>query len=283
MDYTQGEEKMGTLYTRLTSITGEMSPESIEHHIARVMLEHIHQLNDISIGSMAGLCSVSKSTISKFVKQLGFEDYKEFKAEAYSRGKREVYIKDLNTINITDYILQNGTEQYLDVLFSDIRDLFYKIDFKKIEQLVTMIHDYEEVAAFGEGYSETAALNFQHKMSFYQKFIYTTTNDRKQVKYIIQAKENTLLLIFSNSGRYISEYTNLKDTPSKKCFEETKAKVVLFTSNHKMEKDARVDLCINWEYKDLVQNHPILYQLLIEQIAIAYQKKYGFPMEKICD
>ena len=65
-----------------------------------------------------------KSTISKFVKQLGFEDYKEFKAEAYSRGKREVYIKDLNTINITDYILQKGTEEYLDVLFSDIRYLF---------------------------------------------------------------------------------------------------------------------------------------------------------------
>lgn len=54
---------MGTLYTRLSSITGEMSPESIEHHIARVMLEHIHQLNNISIGTMADLCSVSKSTI----------------------------------------------------------------------------------------------------------------------------------------------------------------------------------------------------------------------------
>ena len=248
---------MGTLYTRLSSITGEMSPESIEHHIARVMLEHIHQLNNISIGTMADLCSVSKSTISKFVKQLGFEDYKEFKAEAYSRGKREVYIKDLNTINITDYILQKGTEEYLDVLFADIRYLFFKTDSKKIEHLVTLIHDYEEVAAFGEGYSETAALNFQHKMSFYQKFIYTTTNDRKQV-----------------------EYTHLTDAPSKKCFEETKAKVVLFTSNREMEKDPRVDLCIDWEYKDLVQNHPVLYQLLIERIAIAYQNKYGFPMEK---
>ncbi len=143
-----------------------------------------------------------------------------------------------------------------------------------------MIHDYEEVAAFGEGYSETAALNFQHKMSFYQKFIYTTTNDRKQVEYISHAKENILLLIFSNSGRYISEYTHLTDAPSKKCFEETKAKVVLFTSNREMEKDPRVDLCIDWEYKDLVQNHPVLYQLLIERIAIAYQNKYGFPMEK---
>lgn len=270
---------MGTLYTRLSSTTSEMPPESIEHHIARVMLEHIHQLNDISIGKMAEMCAVSKSTISKFVKQLGFEDYKEFRAEAYSRGKREIYIKDLNTINVTDYILKNGTEQYLDVLFTDIRQLFDQMDHSKIEQLITMIHDYEEVAAFGEGYSETAALNFQHKMSFYQKFIYTTMNDRKQVAYISHARENTLLLIFSNSGRYISEYTNLTDTPSKKCFEETGAKVVLFTSNGEMKKDPRVDLCINWEYKDLVQNHPILYQLLIEQIAAEYQKKYGFPME----
>lgn len=176
--------------------------------------------------------------------------------------------------------MQKGTEEYLDVLFADIRYLFFKTDSKKIEQLVTLIHDYEEVAAFGEGYSETAALNFQHKMSFYQKFIYTTTNDRKQVAYISRAKENTLLLIFSNSGRYISEYTHLTDAPSKKCFEETKAKVVLFTSNREMEKDPRVDLCIDWEYKDLVQNHPVLYQLLIERIAIAYQNKYGFPMEK---
>ena len=32
-----------------------------------------------------------------------------------------------------------------------------------------------------------------------------------------------------------------------------------------MEKDPRVDLCIDWEYKDLVQNHPVLYQLLIER------------------
>jgi len=27
--------------------------------------------------------------------------------------------------------------------------------------LVTLIHDYEEVAAFGEGYSETASFSFQ--------------------------------------------------------------------------------------------------------------------------
>ena len=85
---------------------------------------------------------------------------KNLKAEAYSRGKREVYIKDLNTINITDYNIDKKDEEYLDVLFSDIRYLFFNTDSKKIDHLVTLIHDYEEVAAFGEGYSETAAIEF---------------------------------------------------------------------------------------------------------------------------
>ena len=71
-----------------------------------------------------------------------------------------------------------------------------------------------------------------------------------------------------------------KESENNDTNEETKAKVVLFTSNREMEKDPRIDLCIDWEYKDLVQNHPVLYQLLIERIAIAYQNKYGFPMEK---
>ena len=48
-----------------------------------------------------------------------------------------------------------------------------------------------------------------------------------------------------------------------------------------MEKDPRVDLCIDWEYKDLVQNHPVLYQLLIERIAIAYQNKIRIPNGKM--
>lgn len=56
---------MGTLYTRLSSTTSERPLDSIEYHIARVMLEHIHQLGDISIGKMADMCSVSNSRVGK--------------------------------------------------------------------------------------------------------------------------------------------------------------------------------------------------------------------------
>lgn len=270
---------MAIFYQRLASTIVEMSPESIEYHIASVMIENIHSIYDISIGKMAELCSVSKSTVSKFVRMLGFEDYMDFKAEAMRQREKEIYNHDKETINITDYIMQNDMNRYLDVLFYDIKQLVAGLDAKKIEQLVTDIHDYKKVAAFGEIYSESAAMNFQYKMSFYHKFIYTTGNDRKQEEYIRCSDEDTLLLIFSNSGRYISMYSSLEGKPLKKCFDKTKAKVVLFTSNREMEKDSRIDLCICWDYVEKVQNHPILYQVLIEQIAIAYQKKYGFPMD----
>lgn len=41
---------MAIFYQRLSSTIVEMSPESIEYHIASVMIENIHSIYDISIG-----------------------------------------------------------------------------------------------------------------------------------------------------------------------------------------------------------------------------------------
>lgn len=270
---------MAGLYQRLASTIGSTDTQSIEYHIASIMMENLVQICDISIGEMAKKCSVSKSTISKFVRMLGFEDYQDFKYEAMFNRKKELYMSDGSTQNITDYMLENGAECYLDILFQDIRTMIENLDYKKLEQVVEEIHSYKNVAAFGMVYSETAAMNLQYKFAFYHKYIYTSLSDIKQSDYIRNAGEDTLLLIFSNSGRYIDMYSDMEGSPKKTCFDETKAKVVLFTANPEMEADDRVDICISWKYLDKVQNHPIMFQLLIEQLAMLYQKKYGFPME----
>ncbi len=272
---------MAGLYQRLSTTVSEVNTGTTEYHIATVMLENIERIGALSIGEMADLCSVSKSTLSKFVRMLGFEDYKEYKAEAYLHRKKEFYLKERETINVTDYVLANGMEEYLDVLCRDMHQMIDNLDEDKIDECVTDIHEYKKVAAFGDFFSETAAINLQYKMSFYHKNIYTTTNDRKQTEYIRNSDEDTLIIIFSNSGRYIHTYYKLEGEPVKTCFNETKAKVILLTSNKEMEKDPRIDLCISWDYEKKVQNHPFLYQLLIEQLAIYYQEKYGFPSDLI--
>ncbi|WP_099469744.1 MurR/RpiR family transcriptional regulator [Konateibacter massiliensis] len=271
---------MPLLYNRLVTTINETTIDSIEYHIAGVMMESIGSINSFSIGEMAKLCSVSKSTISKFVRKLGFDDYIDFKLEAVREHEKAVYIKNQNTSNITDCILAHSVDYYRKILDYDINHLFQTIDKQPIEQLVDDIYHYKKVAAFGEVYSETICLNLQYKMAFYQKFIYTTLNDQKQTEYIRNADEDTLLIIFSNSGRYINVHAMQDGMPQKDCFNQSKGKVVLITSNKEMRQNSWVDSLIYYEHSTNVQNHPILYQLLIEMIAVKYQQKYGFPQDK---
>lgn len=84
---------MAALYQRLSTTISEMDTTSIEYHIASIMIANLTQIYNIPIGRMAKLCSVSKSSVSKFVRTLGFEDYQEFKAEALFCSKKEIYMK----------------------------------------------------------------------------------------------------------------------------------------------------------------------------------------------
>ena len=69
------------------------------------------------------------------------------------------------------------------------------------------------------------------------------TDSRKN--YIESADEETLIFIFSNSGKYITEYQNREGRPPKYSFDKTKAKIVLVTSNEQMLVDKRVDeVCV---------------------------------------
>lgn len=44
-----------------------------------------------------------------------------------------------------------------------------------------------------------------------------------------------------------------------------------------------MDPCIRIPYNGAVHDHPLLFQLVIEQIAAVYQSMYGAPDEQIRD
>lgn len=149
----------------------------------------------MSISDVAKMCAVSKSTISKFVRDIGFEDYLDFKLEAVRQGKKEIYNSN-GKCNITDYIRGHGIWEYEKILSEDIRSVLFGIEEDQLKRLAVDLHEYKHLAAFGISYSESAAINLQHKMHYYHKFLYTTMNDRQQENYIESADEETLIFIF---------------------------------------------------------------------------------------
>lgn len=120
-------------------------------------------------------------------------------------------------------------------IHQDISAPYMSMDWPKIDRLVKDIAYYQKVVTFGLLFSETAALDLQAKLAYNQKFIVTNLNDLKQAQYIRDVKEDTLIIIFSDSGMFIDKYQKIGDFSYKQVFTKTKAKVVAITSNQELE------------------------------------------------
>ena len=163
MRYEESGDFTTTLHRRLLYILNENLPGSTWYCIAMKMLQYYGDLDMISIEEMASLCAVSKSTISKFIRVLGYEDYRTFQKQAainLNRKQRENYF----VTDVMRYIDEHSTDAYVDAVLRDIRMTYELLDWEKLDRLAAEIYHYEKVAAFGCDFSETAALDLQTKL-----------------------------------------------------------------------------------------------------------------------
>lgn len=262
---------MGILYHRLLIILNEESLESTYYHIAFVMLRYIRSLHEIPIHKLAELCDVSKSTISKFIRFIGYEDFSDFRYAAIFENNK--YHFEFNyVVNVMGYMEQNSMDSYFMTISQDISMTYQNMDWAAVDQLVRDLAHYKTVAAFGLMFSETAALDFQIKLGYSGKIVVTNLNDQKQDQFIQNAGEDTLIIIFSDSGEYINKYRMIDDFSNKQVFSRTKAKVVLITSNKNMKKDPRVAYGIYYEKTRSMSTHRIIYGILTDIIAYKYRE-----------
>lgn len=260
---------MGILLSRLLIILNDKDPDSTDYFIALTLLMNFKMLSDMTINEVAKKCYVSKSKISKFIRTINFEDYSDFKAAAAASKTRKGYELNYNK-NIMEYVEKNSIKSYTEILHKDIDECINNIDIDKIDELVKYLVEYDKVAAFGLLFSEMAALDLQAKLSYNGKFIITNLDDVKQDRFIKRSKEDTLVIIYSNSGLYIKKYM-LDEFQLNKNFSNLKSKIVLITSNKEMINDPLIDLCITFNHTSDVQTHSVAYQLINDFITLRYR------------
>lgn len=271
MRYDESTNLATTLHRRLLNIVNENPPGSTWYSLAMTMLQYDGDLDTISIEEMASLCTASKSTVSKFVRALGYEDYRTFQKQAavdLSRKQRENYFPT----DVMGYIEHNSMDAYLDAVLRDIRMTYELLDWKTMDRLVEDIYHAEKVAAFGWEFSETAALDLQAKLRFYRKFIVTNTDDQKQADYIRNADQNTLIVVFSDSGEYIQRPQHTEMERAHWAFEHFRGKLVMVTSDPDADKDPLVDYCLRYRHCREVHTHRVLYPILTDLLVYRYRE-----------
>lgn len=261
---------MGSLLNRLLIMLNDSDPQSTDYYIAMTLLLNYGMIETSTIGEIAVLCSVSKSAISKFVRRMGYEDYASFKAAAPFEENKFGFVLNYNQ-NIAEYIEQNGLESYAKAIQNDIRYALRVVDMSKVEELARDLIHYKKIAAFGLLFSEIGAIDLQEKLAYNNKFIITKMSDVKQTDLLDHAGEDTLIIIYSNSGSYMQRY-QLSEFQEKKDFTNVKAKIVLITANQRMASYPGVDLCISFGHTTGVQTHANLYPFVNDIIVMKYRE-----------
>ncbi|MBO0449456.1 MurR/RpiR family transcriptional regulator [Enterococcus sp. MJM12] len=261
---------MGLLIIRLLTLINNEKTDSTFFHIASTLIENYSLIAHTSISEMAKICTVSKSTMSKFARKIGFDDYYDLKDHAPFVEDR--YQNKLNYLtNIISAIETKGIDAYFEAVEQDIQAVRESLDMAIINEIAQDLIKYKKVASFGLLFSESAALDLQYKLAYNGKFIYTFQDDKKQEEFIRNAQEDTLIIIFSNSGNFLRQQQLEQGNPQKNLFRYTKAKLIAITSDKTINQLSYVDQALTFPHSTSIQTHAFLYQIIMDIIVSRYR------------
>lgn len=214
-----------SLITNLLSYINYGKANDVNYDIARIVLRNYHDIPKMSINDLADCCFVSASSITRFIKELGFDSFKEFKKQIIDTVNINAdYSKDLSFAKKDD--LQPILETYTNRIKENIDFTFRNIDYSQIERICELIYNSEEVVILGLEFATMLGLHFQKKMASINKFVRIGVTEEKQQEIVETIQEGTVVLILSIEGSYF--YRNNKLIVK---LEEKNCKLIAVTMN----------------------------------------------------
>lgn len=257
---------MNRLLIRLWGVLEDEDPKSINYQIAQTLVNNIASIKHSSSSALAELCNVSKPSISRFCKNLGYDDFYDFRAELNH------YIPDRGGkyINFGEDETAWGMDTYLNQLRSNIVQLQNPGMQAKIELLSDDIHRFERVCLMGNMQSGKTASNLHYNLHVVKKHMLAVTGLNEQVSILQKHKIGTLIIIFSVSGEYFHALF-----PGGKAPEHAAgSKVWMVTANPAVKKIEGVDALLNCGTGSDLAGSNICLEIVANLIALCYWNRY---------
>lgn len=233
--------------------------DSTNGRLASYILEHIDEVRQDSIRDLAAKTYVSISSISRFCRDIGLQDFTELKALLSSTSLNfEVCSQSPSRRQQKlDYVsaVQNSLDR--------VRD---SLDVEKLHQLAQDIRRYKRVAVFGVLKAETVAMNLQTDLTMLGKQAVTKVRFAHQLDYLSHADEDDLVIIFSFTGIYF-DYGLPRGYRSHR---KKRPRVYFITSGRNLKDRDLYDEVIWFDSVQDQASHPYQLQLVGSLIAQSY-------------
>lgn len=158
-----------------------------ELHMLNYIMNHKKESASLSINDLANKCNVSKSSLLRFTKKLGFSGYSEFKF--YIKWENESKEPNVDNVNITELLIQ------------DIQSTLKHINIPQIDEICEILCSARRVFLYGTGYSQmNVAKELQRNFMSINEYFYLI-HDNDQIENIIRdLTSEDVIIIISLSG-----------------------------------------------------------------------------------
>lgn len=257
---------MNRLMIRLWGILDGENSNSINYQIAKVLMDNITSIEHTSSSSLAELCNVSKPSISRFVKDLGYDDYYDFRAEINhyypDRGAKFFDCENEDADNYADKYLDNVVLKVEIMKRNEVQE--------QIIKLADDIMRYKYVYLMGNMQSGTTASNLHYNLHVIKKNIQAITSLSERKEVLENLKADSLVVIFSVSGEYYHAFYTENSIP----VPPPKTKVWMVTTNPALHNIAGVDELINCKTGNSLAGGNICLELIANQLAMYCWKNH---------
>lgn len=173
-----------------------------ELHMLNYIMNHKKESSNLSINDLADKCNVSKSSLLRFTKKLGFSGYSEFKF--YIKWENESKESDVDDVNITESLIQ------------DIKSTLNHLNLPQVDEICEILCNARRVFLYGTGYSQmNVAKELQRNFMAINEYFYLI-HDNDQIENIIQdLNSEDVIIIISLSGNSKILYPIMKQLSAK--------------------------------------------------------------------
>lgn len=203
---------MENIYNQLNSHLKGSSRFGTNEEIARFLLVHLNQIPEMRLADVAAQCHVSTPSVIRFCRELGYDDYTDFKnsAEAY---RQEILACKLSPhipleLDGTQEEFMLSVRQWMDRLRDSALHTMLSVDRTQVVRLARQMLQYRYVYLFGAGLSGVLCEHLRIRLARYGKLAVNLNSPRTDVVLTPDAKD-TLSILFTQHGRVLYEQPQL--------------------------------------------------------------------------
>jgi DNA-binding MurR/RpiR family transcriptional regulator len=218
-------KSMGSITNTLLNYINTASRSDNYYDIAKNILNNINKIEQININDLAELCYVSPATISRFCRDIGFDNFQEFKKVAAINYSIDTDYSRV-FLGLSKEKPEEAIENYTSSVFENIKYAFEKISIESLNKLAKDIHDSKSVAFFGIQFLYNMGLHLQSRLIIMGKFMQAERSYEQQLHCAQNLDKNSLAIIVSVEGSYFYRFTEIVDE-----LKRNGVRIVLITQN----------------------------------------------------